>query len=97
VKVFVRKAALNDVSNTMTWLSDEDSEAANRFLAAIEAEFTLLSAHPFLGRRRFFKTRNIRSWRVRGFEKHLVYYLVNTDSIDVIRVLHGARDVKTML
>ncbi len=35
----------------------------------------------------------LRRFPVRGFEKYLVFYLPREAGIDVIRVLHGARDI----
>ncbi len=97
MKLTIRQAALDDIASSVTWLSREHLDIANAFLTAIEAEFVLLAAHPFLGRKRFFEVRSIRSWRVRGFEKHLIFYRITSASLDIIRVLHGARDVRTML
>jgi toxin ParE1/3/4 len=38
----------------------------------------------------------IRLWRIRGFERYLIFYRPIPDGIEVIRVLHGARDIDTI-
>lgn len=40
------------------------------------------------------RARGIRFWPLRGFESYLVFYRVDEDDIDVVRILHGARDVE---
>ena len=39
----------------------------------------------------------LRSWRIEGFEKHLIFYRPADDGIDIVRVIHAARDVGTVL
>ena len=34
---------------------------------------------------------------VKGFENHLIFYLSHSGGIDVIRVIHGARDIENIL
>jgi hypothetical protein len=41
--------------------------------------------------------RFLRSWPVAGFEAIRIYYLADVDAIHVIRVLHGKRDVNSVL
>ena len=36
----------------------------------------------------------IRQWRVSGFENYLIFYRPIEDGIEVLRVLHGARDIE---
>ncbi len=39
----------------------------------------------------------LRTWPVKGFEDIRIYYLVQGDVLRVIRILHGRRDVGTIL
>jgi toxin ParE1/3/4 len=39
----------------------------------------------------------LRLWPVPGFERHLIFYVERADYIDVLRVLHGARDIPAVL
>ena len=39
----------------------------------------------------------LRVWRVEGSENHLVFYRTNDGGIDIVRVLHGARDIDRVL
>lgn len=73
---------------------------AQRFFAQAEATFTRLAGmsgmgtryehdHPALAGLRFFP--------VSHFRKHFVFYRSVADGIEVIRVLHGARDIHSIL
>ena len=41
--------------------------------------------------------KGLRTWSVRGFDGFRIYYLVQDDLIKVIRVLHGKRDIASIL
>jgi len=91
LKVAYRKRAVADVQRLYDYFLDNSVRTAEAFLAAIDAEIALLTAHPFLGRLRYFAGRaGIRSFRVRGFEDILIFYHPGS-ILEIIRVLHGAR------
>ena len=82
------------------YISFDNEDLSRRFLAAADATFADLLATPGLGRVREFRAvrlRGLRSWRIRGFENWLVFYRVTEAAIEVVRVLHGARDVDAVL
>lgn len=33
---------------------------------------------------------------VHGFRKYLIFYIPGSEGIEIVRVLHGARDLKTL-
>ena len=41
--------------------------------------------------------KGLRSWPVKGFEEFLIFYLVQGDTVRVIRILHGRRDINRIL
>jgi toxin ParE1/3/4 len=43
------------------------------------------------------RCRDLRCWPVRGFPNHLVFYRPVRGGIDLIRVLHAARDLERLL
>ncbi len=73
--------------------------AADRFLEAVSYSIDSLMAAPDAGAPRVLghpQLAGLRSWRVRGFEDIRLYYLVRQDVLQIIRVLHGRRDVGAM-
>lgn len=67
----------------------------------MEEAFTLLADRPAIGRLRTDlrhpRLQGLRSWGIRGFESYLIFYRASDDGIEVVRVLHGARDVAAEL
>jgi toxin ParE1/3/4 len=41
--------------------------------------------------------RGIRSWPVSGFDRHDVFYRPLEERIEVVRILHGVRDINAIL
>jgi toxin ParE1/3/4 len=71
-----------------------------RFIEAAEKAFLRLLDLPDIGRRRQFRhpdLAGVRSWPVPGFEKHLIFYRLAPQGIQVLRVLHSARDLDAIL
>jgi toxin ParE1/3/4 len=76
-------------------------EVVHRYLSALDATIELLRVQPGLGRARFFRhsqLKGIRSFRVRRpFDRHLVFYRFDCDTIYAERVIHGMRDLPRRL
>jgi toxin ParE1/3/4 len=78
----------------------EDEALALRFLRAAEAAFARLATFPHLGSR-YRSDRpalaNMRKWPVPGLPKHLIFYRPLANGVEVVRVLHGVRDLVALL
>ncbi len=92
--------AKRDLEDCAIYLIDHGSlQVALRFLESAEATFETLVDHPGFGRQLQFarpELEGLRSFRVQGFENHLVFYLPREFGIEVVRVLHGARDLEAI-
>ena len=74
-------------------------ELAERYFAAVDETCLQLLKHPRSGPLydcRIARLDGLRRVPVKGFENYLVFYLPNENGIDVIRVLHGARDIDSL-
>jgi toxin ParE1/3/4 len=75
----------------------DNPDAADRFLESTYGTFQELARMPGMGRKRNIpqaRLRELRSFRVKGFEKYLIFYAPIPDGIEVFHVLHGARDLE---
>ncbi len=93
-------ASIKDVLEQAIYLAERSRPAAERFLGAVEECYELLRRSPELGGRYAAKSRrltNLRAWRVKDFEQYVIYYREIPTGIEVVRVLHGARDVGAIL
>ena len=83
------------------FLLEEDSPAvAQRFLAAVQAAVSEICQRPGIGAPKLIenpKLAGLRSWPVAGFTSIRIYYLIADQSVRVIRILHGKRDINPIL
>jgi toxin ParE1/3/4 len=67
---------------------------ALRFESATRETFQELLRMPQIGSPQYHpRFPGMRRWRVRGFEKHLIFYRQSGDNIEIIRILHSSRDI----
>ncbi len=86
--------ALDDLENIWNFIALDNPKAANRVLDAAHRTFHILSQHPELGRvRRIAEGEHeVRSFLITDFQNYVVYYQPTPDGINVLHILHGARD-----
>ena len=81
------------------FIAQDNPDAATRVIDAAYETFKTLAANPGLGRVRQFRShrlRDVRSWRISGFENYLIFYRGVADGIQVNHVYHGARDIEAL-
>ena len=94
-------AADTDLDEQAQYLSENASlDTALRFYDSAAMTFAFLAEAPTIGPIR--ETKNpalagIRLWRIKGFENHLIFYRPTEDGIEIVRVLHGHRDIDAIL
>jgi toxin ParE1/3/4 len=97
----VLPAADRDLDDQADYLAREASlETALRFYDATHSTFEKIAQLPDIGEQRDStnpRLAGLRLWRVEGFEKHLIFYRPSDDGVDIVRVLHGARDIDSTL
>lgn len=91
----IRPAAAEDLEQAVQFLDLHSATAADEFLEAFYHAAQLLAEMPRLGRVRRTRGRLkwLRSWPLSEFGPYIVFYLPVDTGIEVIRVLHGARDI----
>jgi toxin ParE1/3/4 len=77
-----------DLAVIWDYIALDNLDAADRFLE--------LAMNPEIGQPRRFpgsQLRSLRSFRIKGFENYLIFYRPVSEGIEVLNVLHGARDL----
>jgi plasmid stabilization system protein ParE len=95
-KSFKRPQFLHDVAEELTWLSDKaGADVAEAWYQSLTDTIQQLENHPFLGRqRKDLSPAGIRSWRVSGFPRWLLFYGVRPDRKPVLyRVRQGSMNL----
>lgn len=98
--VTIQVTAQQDLSEQAVHLGLESTSASERYQRAVAVAIETLAERPSLGRLREFATDSlagIRSLPVPGFRNYLIFYRIQGDQLEIIRVLHGARDLESIL
>jgi toxin ParE1/3/4 len=92
-----RSPAYQDLHRRALYLAAEaGAPVATRFLESAEKAFATLAKMPGMGRVRRFphaEVGELRSWAIPCFERYLIFYRALPNGIEVIRVIHGMRDL----
>ncbi len=97
MNVTKRTQAERDLEESFVYIGEENLDAGVRFLVAAEESIEFVAKMPHIGSPREFRSsrlRNVRVWPVKGFEDYLIFYRPTDDGIEVMRVLHGKRDIE---
>jgi toxin ParE1/3/4 len=87
-----------DLQTAARFIHQDNPIAARLFLEAAYNTFKFLASNPGVGRQRAdLGFPEIRSWRIGGFRRYLIFYRELPDRIQIWRVLHGARDLHQTL
>ncbi len=96
-----RPGARIDLLEQFVYFGEEESiELAERYFAAVHETCALLVKQPRMGRPYDSSVPGLAGLRripVQGFENYLIFYLPRPGGIDVLRVIHGARDIENLL
>lgn len=100
VRILRRRKAVQDAEEVADHIAKDSLVAAVRFLENVETTLKDLAAFPGAGspfESEHPELANLRFRRVKEFPNHLVFYIVHTNAIEVVRILYGARDLDTEL
>ena len=101
-RVLKREAARRDLIQQWLWYAENAGiEVAERFFQAADNSLHLLSTQPEGGTSFFVHAPELRGMRrfpvSNGFEKILLFYFPLPDGVDLVRVVHGSRDLEQLL
>jgi toxin ParE1/3/4 len=92
--VVVRPRAMVDLAEIWAFIADDSAEHADAFASLIDSKFEVLARQPNMGRRRPELAKNIRSFVV---GQYVIFYLPVRGGVQIVRVIHGARDIEAIL
>jgi toxin ParE1/3/4 len=94
------RLALRDIDEASDdCLREAGVDVTLRFIAALERAFALIARQPRIGSPRLaadLQIPELRSWPLTGFP-YLILYIEHEDAVDIVRVLHGSRDIPATL
>ena len=97
----VRPRAIQDLEEHSYYLAREaNPDTGHNFLVAAHKMFALFAAHPEMGWRfqlKYSSLTSLRVFRISGFEKMLVLYIPAESQVEIVRVIHGSRNLPALL
>src|SRR5579863_6567237 len=91
--IVIRPKALDDLAEIWAYIAGDSVREADAFASRIHKEIRMLSRQPRMGRERPELLADLRSFPV---GRYVIFYLPRPRAIEVVRVLHGARDLKPL-
>lgn len=88
--ILKRPRAKADLVEIWDYIADDSENRADAFIETINQKLAVLAERPNIGRARDELGKNIRSFPV---GRYVIFYMPIQGGIDVVRVLHGARDL----
>ncbi len=92
-RVVTSPAAFSDLTDIWLYIAADSPASADLLLDRIERACRVLAEHPFLGRPREELAPNVHGFPIGNY---VVFYRSLDDGIEVVRVIHGARDIKAV-
>ena len=93
ITVVVRPRALADLAVIWAYIADDSFGRADAIVDLVDSKFQSLSRRPGVGRRWPELSSDIRNLAV---GRYVVFYLPVSRGIEVVRVLHGSRDIESI-
>ena len=94
---FTPKAS-SDLFAIWAFRARDNLEAANRVEQAVYLACELIAASPLAGSvREDLTARPVRFWLAQPYTNYLIVYDPKTSPVQIIRILHGARNLPTIL
>ena len=91
--IVIRPKAADDFAEIWAYIAEDSPREADSFASLIQKELRMLSRQPRMGRERPELLADLRSFPV---GRYVIFYLPRSRGIEVVRVLHGARDLKPL-
>lgn len=91
--------AIDDLELIWTYIAQDNRQAADQLVEAAFRICEMLGSHPELGRLRQFSKKlslGLRSFVITDFPNYVIFYRVKGDAVEIVRVLHGARDIDAL-
>ena len=92
-RCIVSNRARRDLNGILNCIGKDDPESAVAFVDRLESTFKRLIRFPHLGRVREELGPGIRGYPI---ERYVVLYRTTDAGVEIVHVLHGARDIETM-
>jgi toxin ParE1/3/4 len=81
-----------DLIEIWSYIADDSVENADIFVDQLNEAMQKLCHHPGMGRQREELAPRLRSF---PYQRYVIFYRADSNALEIVRVLHGARDVES--
>ena len=92
-RVVRRPLAGADIADIWDFIAEDSITQADAWVDRLDGKLRLLATQPLMGRTRSELSSGLRS---QPFERYVIFYEPLTDGIDVVRIIHSARDIQAL-
>ncbi len=100
LRILITPKANHDLDDLFDYIAQSNSDAGLRFFDAARKTIAKLAQNPRMGNSYLVsnsRLQGLRKSRIKGFEKYLIFYLISEEILTVVRIIHAARDIPTIL
>lgn len=92
-QLLITPIAESDLAEIWAYIAEDSPKTATGFIEQIEAKFMPLLEFPGMGAPRDYLVTGLRA---APFKNYCIYYTFTDTDVTIVRVVHGARDVRAM-
>lgn len=99
LRILERPQVNRDLEEIISYIAAENTDAAWRFFLAYDRAVELLASNPLIGTERQMNSLALTGTRMlilTEFPRYNIYYVIQMGAIEVIRVIHSARNVEDL-
>jgi toxin ParE1/3/4 len=98
-RIIITPKASGDIDELFAYIAQDNYDAALKFFDSTRLTFSQLAKTPGIGSLcESINSRliDMRKWAVKGFDRYLIFYRYSDEYIEVVRVIHAARDISAI-
>jgi toxin ParE1/3/4 len=97
MKLRIHPDAVQDIDDIFDYIAIDNPDAARRVYKSMHESFDRLLETPMIGRiRQSNHVPGLRTWRIEKFPTYIILYRTTEIDVQILRILHGARDIDAM-
>lgn len=99
-RILITPLANQDIDAHVNYLRVYNEKAAFRLFDSIRLTLTQIAKIPKIGvsySLQNSRLAGLRKWPIKDFSNYIIFYLEKPEQIEVVRILHGARDIRFVL
>jgi toxin ParE1/3/4 len=98
--IIISPEARSDLNDYYNYVAQTNQDAALELFDSARKTFADLARLPGMGKRYTIPNNpqhELKQWHIKGFRKYLIFYRVQENAIEIVRILHSSQDIDRIL